>query len=166
MLWFLLACDNPPTTPDEAITREVATATPAPKTDPAITAPKAEVRREWKAIEKDLWNASWDRFEVGTTDQANDPDFGFERAHDGTIITWRKSASAENLDDASIERSVEAQLAADPGVAARKLDVEVAHGGVLLSGTVDSKEEAREACRLAINTPGVTRVTSNLSVGR
>jgi hypothetical protein len=165
MLWFLLACNNPPTTPTEAVTREVATDTPAPKTDPATAAPKAEVRREWKAIEKDMWNASWDRFEVGTTDQTDDPDFGFERAHDGTIITWRKPAeSAEKQDDAALEKSIEAQLGTDPDVSARKLDVKVADGGVVLSGTVKSKEEEREACRLAINTPGVTRVTSNVAV--
>lgn len=69
------------------------------------------------------------------------------------------------LEDAALTAKVKARLAADPEVAAYRIDVDTLEGVVTLSGRVRSAEEAAEAEKLARHTPGVQEVVNRLAAG-
>ena len=73
-------------------------------------------------------------------------------------------SAGQQVDDAGITASVKAQLADDPRVKARDIDVDTVQGVVTLSGKVQSESERMRALQIARATSGVKSVTNNLEV--
>ena len=69
------------------------------------------------------------------------------------------------LDDAAITAKVKTELIGDKNVKARNIDVDTVVGVVVLSGYVDSQQEANRAGSLAKSVSGVVRVKNELRVG-
>ena len=69
------------------------------------------------------------------------------------------------VEDAAVTARVKAKLAADPEVAAYKIDVDTVNHVVTLNGSVDSAAESAEAEKLTRGTEGVTQVVNRLTVG-
>jgi hyperosmotically inducible protein len=72
--------------------------------------------------------------------------------------------AAAYIDDSVITITVKAALVRDPDVKAFEVSVKSSNGFVLLSGFVDSEEQARRAREIAALIEGVKRVRSNLVV--
>jgi hyperosmotically inducible protein len=68
-------------------------------------------------------------------------------------------------DDAIIATKVKNALAESHEVRARKIDVDTVEGAVILTGIVETQEEARKAVDIAKGVPGVKGVKNNLQVG-
>jgi hyperosmotically inducible protein len=68
-------------------------------------------------------------------------------------------------DDATITAKVKNALGESHGVRARKIDVDTVEGAVILTGIVETQEEARKAVEIAEGVPGVKEVKNNLQVG-
>jgi hyperosmotically inducible protein len=68
-------------------------------------------------------------------------------------------------DDATITTKVKNALGESHEVRARKIDVDTLEGAVILTGIVETKEEARKAVEIAEGVPGVKEVRNNLQVG-
>lgn len=69
------------------------------------------------------------------------------------------------VDDAAITAKVKTELIGEKNVKARNIDVDTVAGVVVLSGYVDSQQEANRAGQLAKSVPGVVRVKNELRVG-
>lgn len=70
----------------------------------------------------------------------------------------------ETIDDGLIAARVKSELASNKQTSAFDINVEVREGKVLLSGFVDSLEEAKTAMELAQGTEGVTEVIDGMEV--
>ena len=68
-------------------------------------------------------------------------------------------------DDATITTKVKNALRENPEVKARKIDVDTVEGAVILTGVVETEEEAQKAVEVAQGVPGVKEVKNNLQVG-
>jgi hyperosmotically inducible protein len=68
-------------------------------------------------------------------------------------------------DDATITTRVKNALGESHEVRARKIDVDTVEGAVILTGIVESQEEALKAVDIAEGVPGVKEVKNNLQVG-
>lgn len=68
-------------------------------------------------------------------------------------------------DDAAITAKVKTELIGEKNVQARNIDVDTVAGVVVLSGYVDSQQEANRAGLLANSVSGVVRVKNELQVG-
>ena len=68
-------------------------------------------------------------------------------------------------DDAAITAKVKTELIGEKNVQARNIDVDTVAGVVVLSGYVDSQQEANRAGLLAKSVSGVVRVKNELQVG-
>jgi hyperosmotically inducible protein len=68
-------------------------------------------------------------------------------------------------DDATITTRVKNALGESHEVRARKIDVDTVEGAVILTGIVETQEEARKAVDIAEGVPGVKEVKNNLQVG-
>ncbi|MHB1015620.1 MAG: BON domain-containing protein [Desulfurivibrionaceae bacterium] len=68
-------------------------------------------------------------------------------------------------DDAAITAKVKTELIGEKNVQARNIDVDTVAGVVVLSGYVDSQQEASRAGLLAKSVSGVVRVENELQVG-
>ena len=66
---------------------------------------------------------------------------------------------------ATDERGVKNALGESHEVRARKIDVDTVEGAVILTGIVETQEEARKAVDIAEGVPGVKEVKNNLQVG-
>lgn len=80
------------------------------------------------------------------------------------VGTDERSAGAM-LDDAAITAKVKTELIGDKNIKARNIDVDTVAGMVVLSGYVDSQQEANRAASLAKSVSGVVRVKNELRVG-
>lgn len=69
------------------------------------------------------------------------------------------------IDDAAITAKVKTELIGEKNVKARNIDVDTVAGVVVLSGYVDSQQEANKAGLLAKSVSGVVRVKNELRVG-
>ena len=70
------------------------------------------------------------------------------------------------LDDTALTARIKTALAGDPSVAATRIDVDVDHGRVTLTGTAKSPDEARLAKDIASRVPGVKAVENHIHVAR
>jgi hyperosmotically inducible protein len=70
------------------------------------------------------------------------------------------------LDDTTLTARIKTALAGDPSVAATRINVDVDHGRVMLTGTAKSTEEARRAKDVASRVPGVKAVESHIRVAQ
>jgi hyperosmotically inducible protein len=68
-------------------------------------------------------------------------------------------------DDTTITAKVKNALGESPEVKARKIDVDTVEGAVILTGVVETEEEAQKAVEIARAVPGVREVKNNLQVG-
>jgi osmotically-inducible protein OsmY len=91
----------------------------------------------------------------------------FERAADGSVMTVDelkiKSAVVTPQSDDITTKQVEGNLASDIDVKASRVHVDSNNGVVALSGNVSGPRAAETAIRLALNTEGVTAVSSRLT---
>lgn len=72
--------------------------------------------------------------------------------------------AGQYVDDSVITARVKAALLKDPSVKALAVSVETYKGTVLLSGFVESEDQARRAAEIAAGVRGVVNVKSNLTV--
>lgn len=75
------------------------------------------------------------------------------------------SALKDTTGDAAITATVSTELARDPDLSARRIDVETKAGVVRLSGPAPTAEAKAKAERLALNVKGVASVDNQLVVG-
>ncbi len=70
------------------------------------------------------------------------------------------------VDDATISSRIKTALIRDDQVAARKIDVDVVEGRVILTGVVESRAEADRAVQIARRVKYVRSVKDNLQIGK
>ncbi|MEO6873456.1 MAG: BON domain-containing protein [Opitutaceae bacterium] len=87
---------------------------------------------------------------------------GGEIVRTKTVAAGEKVASA--TDNARIVTVINAKLVGDSDLSAMKIDVDADAGMVTLKGTASSEMAIGKAIALALNTDGVTKVTSMLTV--
>ena len=91
-----------------------------------------------------------------------------ELARTGRVVRDKTSKAGEAVADAAanarITTSVKTKLVADTGLSAFRINVDTTDGVVTLSGTVKSAEDIGTAIKLAMETEGVHRVVSLLTV--
>lgn len=75
-----------------------------------------------------------------------------------------KETVGQSLEDAWIHTKIVAKLIGDTQTPERKINVDVVDGAVTLRGTVETAEAKTEAERIAKETEGVKKVTSQLKV--
>lgn len=83
----------------------------------------------------------------------------------GYAVGTDERSAGTMLDDAAITTKVKAEFVGDKSVKARNIDVDTVAGEVVLSGYVDSQQEANRAGVLAKSVPGVVRVKNELRIG-
>lgn len=83
----------------------------------------------------------------------------------GYAVGSDERSAATMLDDAAITAKVKTELIGEKNVKARNIDVDTVAGVVVLSGYVDSQQEANRAGLVAKSVPGVVRVKNELRVG-
>jgi osmotically-inducible protein OsmY len=86
----------------------------------------------------------------------------------GTTIVRTKDtvvgAPTGNTDDSVIESMVKGKLQADPQCSSAMIDVSAHNGEVNLKGSADSATQIGRAIALALDTQGVTKVSSDVKV--
>lgn len=73
-------------------------------------------------------------------------------------------APTGSTDDDVIKTMVKGKLQADSEAAKGSIDVDAKHGEVMLKGTADSAATVGRAMALALDTQGVTKVSSDVKV--
>lgn len=89
--------------------------------------------------------------------------------HGVTIVRRKESimgALPSNTDDAVVTAMVKGQLQADTEVSTARVDVKASGGEVTLSGTAANAAQVGHAIALALDTQGVTKVSSNIRVSK
>ena len=84
-----------------------------------------------------------------------------------TIVRTKDSvvgAPTGNTDDDVIETMVKGKLQADSDVAKAMIDVDAKNGEVTLKGSAESASQVGRAIALALDTQGVTKVSSDVKV--
>lgn len=84
-----------------------------------------------------------------------------------TIVRTKDSvvgAPTGNTDDDVIETMVKGKLQADADVAKAMIDVDAKNGEVTLKGSAESASQVGRAIALALDTQGVTKVSSDVKV--
>jgi len=86
----------------------------------------------------------------------------------GAVIVRTKEsvvgAPTGNSDDSVIETMVKGKLQSDKEVASSQIDVAAKNGEVTLKGSADSADHVGRAIALALDTQGVTKVSSEIKV--
>jgi hypothetical protein len=86
----------------------------------------------------------------------------------GRVVREKTAAAGERagamFDNAKAVTAINARLLTDPKLSALKINVDADQGVVTLKGTVESPELIGRAIALALDTDGVTRVVSLLTV--
>jgi len=85
-------------------------------------------------------------------------------AGDIAVATSGTLPAGNALDDASVTSRIQAKFFLDPGIKARRIDVDTQRGMVTLRGDVASDNERAQALILARTTEGVERVEDGLTV--
>lgn len=83
----------------------------------------------------------------------------------GYAMSTDERSAGTMVDDAAITTKVKAALIGDKNIKARNIDVDTVAGEVILSGYVDSQQEADRAGSLAKSVAGVVRLKNQLQVG-
>jgi osmotically-inducible protein OsmY len=127
----------------------------------------AATQQEWHEYARETWNPDWDKFYASTEPKWEGPNYAYERSNEGITITRKDNDDDHSrVEDAMVATAVNSQYVTDKDVKAHHIDVEVVDNVVHLRGTVATPSEASEAVRLAINTRGVHRVVSHLTVAK
>jgi osmotically-inducible protein OsmY len=85
-------------------------------------------------------------------------------ADEGAVATSGTLPATAVADDAAVTSRIQAKFFLDPGIKARRLDVDTQGGVVTLRGDVASDNERAQALILARTTQGVERVEDALTV--
>jgi osmotically-inducible protein OsmY len=88
--------------------------------------------------------------------------------HQTTIVRTRElpaGAPTGSMDDSVIVTMVKNKLQADSDLNSLNLDVQAHNGEVTLKGTAQSATQIGRAIALALDTDGVTKVSSDIKVG-
>lgn len=83
----------------------------------------------------------------------------------GYAVGGDERSAGTMVDDAAITAKVKSELIGEKNVKARNIDVDTVAGVVVLSGYVDSQQEANRAGLIAKSVSGVVRVKNELRVG-
>ena len=83
----------------------------------------------------------------------------------GYAVGTDERSAGTMFDDTAITAKVKTELIGDKNIKARNIDVDTVAGMVVLSGYVDSPQEANRAASLAKSVSGVVRVKNDLQVG-
>jgi len=83
----------------------------------------------------------------------------------GYAVGTDERSAVRMVDDVAITAQVKGELIGDKNVKGRNIDVDTVAGVVVLSGYVDSSQEASRAGLIAKSVPGVARVKNELRVG-
>ncbi|HEY0946193.1 MAG TPA: BON domain-containing protein [Opitutaceae bacterium] len=142
---------NARTAPRVATTAPEGT-TPAPAT-PAAASQRSVVEETKATISEKL--TEW---------HLTPADLKEELAKGGAIVRSKAQAAGGKISDARIATVVKARYVLDRELSARAIEVDVADGVVTLSGRVGSPELIGRAIGLALESDGVVRVESNLTV--
>jgi osmotically-inducible protein OsmY len=115
----------------------------------------------------DSFASAWESVTDAAGKTADAGEWTLAKTKKGGVRAYRATQrvagnAGEHLSDEAIEANIASRLVADPDTKGLKIDVDVNDGDVTLNGDVDSTREAREAMRIALDTPGVDQVTSNL----
>ena len=89
---------------------------------------------------------------------------GVSPAGEGAVATSGTLPADAVLDDASVTSRIQAKFFLDPGIKARRIDVDTQRRIVTLRGDVASDNERAQALILARTTEGVERVEDGLTV--
>jgi hyperosmotically inducible protein len=89
---------------------------------------------------------------------------GVRHVENNLQVATSARTTGEFVDDAVLTTRIKAALAADPGVAAHEVNLDVRQGVVQLSGFVDNAAEKARAEQLASRVAGVRRVENALDV--
>jgi osmotically-inducible protein OsmY len=84
-----------------------------------------------------------------------------------TIVRTKDSvvgAPTGNTDDDVVKTMVKGKIQADSDTAKAMIDVDAHNGEVTLKGTADSAHQVGRAIALALDTQGVTKVSSDVKV--
>ena len=142
------------TTPLASATAPEASAAPATTPPPTAGDSKSFVEETKSALNERL--AQW---------HLTPADLKDELAKGGAIVRSKAKVAGEKISDARIVTVIKAKYVLDSDLSARAINVDVSDGVVTLSGTVSSPELLGRAVALAIESEGVVRVVSNLTVG-
>jgi hypothetical protein len=97
-------------------------------------------------------------------------DLEAELRETGRVLRQRSTLAARDAEqasrDARISAAIEAQLARDPRLSARAIDVTTTEGRVTLAGSVDTSGDVLRAIQLAFAEPDVSQVVSTLQIVR
>lgn len=128
----------------------------------ATAATVAEKSREFASDIKDAWQRK--RVEWRLTDG----DIRADLDKTGVLIREKTAVAGEKLgvvvDNARVATVINSKFIGDRDLSALKINVDADQGVVTLKGTVKSYELIARATALALETQGVTRVVSLLSV--
>ena len=83
----------------------------------------------------------------------------------GYAVGTDERSAGTMFDDTAITAKVKTELIGDKNIKARNIDVDTVAGMVVLSGYVDSQQEANRAASHAKSVSGVVRVKNELQVG-
>ncbi|UCF93844.1 MAG: BON domain-containing protein [Desulfobacterales bacterium] len=84
----------------------------------------------------------------------------------GYAVATDERSVGEMVDDATITSQINTAMAQDPQVHPHRIDVDTLEGDVVLSGVVDTQEEADRALEIARGVQGVKSVKNDLQIGK
>jgi osmotically-inducible protein OsmY len=91
---------------------------------------------------------------------------GVAGAAGGAVLGLQDRTIGRGIDDAATSSAIKTRLMAYDSAAYSRVDVEVAEGQVLLSGTTGSDQNRMDAERIAWGVGGVESVANQIAVGR
>lgn len=91
---------------------------------------------------------------------------GVAGAAGGAVLGLQDRTIGRGIDDAATSSAIKARLIAYDAAAYSRVDVEVAEGQVLLSGTTGADQNRLDAERIAWGVNGVETVANQITVGR
>lgn len=109
--------------------------------------------------------SAYDAVRNGARKTADAGGWVLSKAADGTVSVMRSAGlrgAANYTEDRVITSKIKGNYAMDRDVKSRRINVDTEHGIVTLTGVVDDPYMAERAIRIALDTPGVTEVRSNL----
>jgi osmotically-inducible protein OsmY len=127
---------------------------------------KDVVKDEMKAVDKKADDLA-DKADIDVKGLSKS-DYVVKRAEDGSFIAWRKTeavAGHPNTDikDEDLVTQVKNRLSSDNDLKKHDIFVSSTDHIVTLKGTVDSEDQAGDAIRTTLGTPGAERVISFLT---
>jgi hypothetical protein len=82
----------------------------------------------------------------------------------GTVIREKTEIVTEKIADATITATIDGKYLLDPDLSIRRIDVSTTDGVVTLHGSAPNTALIKRAIQLAMDTPGVHKVISDLQI--